>query len=119
MSDSDSSQLRTPRSLSEICLIYEFHSTCIYNTKMGICASKTQVSHIVASVPRSSVSERRKLSLAWRLVQMRRLEEAPALVLAKSKLYLSRKKKSEMSSNETLGSGLDNSSGSMGEIAIS
>lgn len=48
---------------------------------------------------------------------MKRIDLTPALSISTSKLYQSRKKwKVEMSSGETLGSGVLSSSGSIGEI---
>lgn len=85
---------------------------------MGVCACTAQAIRVTPSIPRSTISERQKLSLATRLVEIRRLEEAPALAIAKSKLYQLRKKfKNELVSEETLGSGEFKSSGSLGEVA--
>jgi hypothetical protein len=87
---------------------------------MGVCMHKTQINHVIPTIPKSNDMERRKISLARRLVDMKRLDAVPALAIATSKLYQSRTKwKYAMSSGETLGSGRLNSSGSIEEIAKS
>lgn len=85
---------------------------------MGICVCKAHPARIVPSIPKSDISERQKINLAVRLVQIRRLEETPPLTITKSKLYQARKNwKKELSSDETLGSGMYKSCGSLEEVA--
>lgn len=82
---------------------------------MGICVSKSLSVSVLPTIPKANDQEdRRKRCLAEGLVQLRRLEEAPALAIATSKLYQSRKKwKRDVNLEESLGSGAEKTIGSL------
>lgn len=82
---------------------------------MGICIGKSLSVSVLPTISKSNYEEdRRKRCLAEGLVQLRRLEEAPALVIATSKLYQSRKKwKSEGNEEGMIGKSMEKTIGSI------
>ena len=81
---------------------------------MGTCVCTGRTTRVIPVVTIGIEQERRKLALAERLIQLKRLDEAPELHISKSQLYQLRMKfKKETRSDETVGSGLGNSSGSL------
>ena len=71
---------------------------------MGVCTSKSQAKAVVRPTPAPRTTEMR--SIAKKLVEMRKLDEAPVLSIATSKMYQQRKAmKLRISAADTMSSG--------------
>lgn len=71
---------------------------------MGVCTSKSQAKAVVLPVQSPRTDQLR--SIAKKLVEMRKLDDAPVLSIATSKMYRQRKAwKQQLSIAETMGSG--------------